>query len=100
MVDCIHHWVIETPEPGSFEVSPGMCRKCGETASFKNTEPELTRDQLHTLATRVGLGLARAMRGPPDYPEFQGIRRPVEGLASGRLTQAADRIRILQDRLP
>lgn len=33
-VECVHHWIIETPSEGHTFV-PGTCKKCGTTQPFR-----------------------------------------------------------------
>ena len=34
--DCVHHWLIDTPNG---PVSDGLCIKCGEEREFANWQP-------------------------------------------------------------
>lgn len=44
--NCVHHWVIDSP---SGRESIGMCRNCGSTKSFQNSNEHVMWEQTNTI---------------------------------------------------
>lgn len=44
--NCVHHWVIETPNGRE---SGGVCKRCGAHKSFSNSTEQVMWEQTNTL---------------------------------------------------
>ncbi len=55
--DCVHHWMIESPNG---PVSMGTCRVCGESSEFKNSIQGSGWDRESPQSTRARQAKANA----------------------------------------
>ena len=88
-IECVHHWVIETPNGPT---SRGVCKKCGTQRDFQNFTDDQAR-QIMVAGDQLEMGDEKTIKLfavtslVQMIPLFKGALVEHEGEAIGRLSK-------------